>query len=121
VGARFSVRLHRDGKAIKIALMIDEHTRVSLLNLVERSITAPRLVSELDSVFVAAGGPPKVLRMDKDPELVSQALQEFCVGKVGLSYIPPGAPRDSTYIESLNNRLRKGCVKRNHWNSVLEA
>ena len=28
-----------DGKAIKIASMIDEHTRVSLLNIVERSIT----------------------------------------------------------------------------------
>ena len=36
-----------DGKAIKIASMIDEHTRVSLLNLVERSITGERLVDEL--------------------------------------------------------------------------
>ena len=81
-----------DGKAIKIASMIDEHTRVSLLHLVERSITAERLVSELEAVFAAAGGPPEVLRMDNGPELVSQALQRFCDGKVGLSYIPPGAP-----------------------------
>ncbi|WP_353364255.1 DNA-binding protein [Mycobacterium sp.] len=36
-----------DGKAIKIASMIDEHTRLSLLNLVERSITAERRVAEL--------------------------------------------------------------------------
>ena len=79
-----------DGKAIKIASMIDEHTRVSLLHLVERSITAERLVTELEAVFAAAGGPPKVLRMDNGPELVSQALQRFCDGKVGLSYIPPG-------------------------------
>ena len=78
-----------DGKAIKIASMIDEHTRVSLLHLVERSITAERLVAELERVFVVAGGPPKVLRMDNGPELVSQALQRFCDGKVGLSYIPP--------------------------------
>jgi hypothetical protein len=35
-----------DGKAIKIASMIDEHTRLSLLNLVERSITAERRVAE---------------------------------------------------------------------------
>ena len=53
-----------DGKAIKIASMIDEHTRVSLLHVVERSITAERLVAELERVFVVAGGPPKVLRMD---------------------------------------------------------
>ena len=98
-----------DGKAVKIASMIDEHTRCSLLNIVERSITAERLVIELEGVFAAAGGPPKVLRMDNGPELVSQALQQFCEGKVGLSYIPPGTPWNNGYIESFNNRLRKEC------------
>ena len=78
-----------DGKAIKIGSMIDEHTRASLLHLVERSITAERLVAELEDVFAGAGGPPRVLRMDNGPELVSQALQQFCAGRVGLSYIPP--------------------------------
>ena len=36
--------------------MIDEHTRESLLNIVERSITAERLVTELKKAFDAAGG-----------------------------------------------------------------
>ena len=71
-----------DGKAVKIASMIDEHTRLSLLHLVERSITAERLVTELEAVFAVAGGPPKVLRMDNGPKLVSQALQQFCETKV---------------------------------------
>ena len=110
-----------DGKAVKIASMIDEHTRCSLLNIVERSITAERLVIELEGVFAAAGGPPKVLRMDNGPELVSQALQHFCEGKVGLSYIPPGTPWNNGYIESFNNRLRKECLNRNHWNTLFEA
>ena len=110
-----------DGKAIKIASMIDEHTRESLLNLVERSITAERLVTELEAVFAAAGGPPTVLRMDNGPELVSEALQRFCAGKVGLSYIPPGSPWDNGYIESFNNRLRKECLNRNHWTTLFEA
>lgn len=44
-----------DGKAIKIASMVDEHTRESLLHLVERSITAERLVPELEKVFALAG------------------------------------------------------------------
>jgi putative transposase len=110
-----------DGKAIKIASMIDEHTRRSLLHLVERWITAERLVAELETVFAAAGGPPKVLRMDNGPELVSQALQQFCAGKVGLSYIPPGTPWNNGYIESFNNRLRKECLNRNHWTTLLEA
>jgi len=59
---------------------------------VERSITAESLVAELEKVFAVAGGPPMVLRMDNGPELVSQALQRFCDGKVGLAYIPPGEP-----------------------------
>jgi putative transposase len=81
-----------DGKAIKIASMIDEHTRCSLLNVVERSITAERLVTESEAAFAAAGGPPKVLRMDNGPELVSQALQRFCKNSTGTVYIPPGGP-----------------------------
>ena len=110
-----------DGKAIKIASMIDEHTRESLLHVVERSITAERLVVELKDAFAAAGGPPKVLRMDNGPELVSQALQRFCDNKVGMVYIPPGTPWNNGYIESFNNRLRKECLNRNHWNSLFEA
>ncbi|MGJ6127240.1 IS3 family transposase [Mycolicibacterium sp. Y3] len=110
-----------DGKAIKIASMVDEHTRVSLLNIVERSITAERLVDELKKVFAAAGGPPKVLRMDNGPEFISQALQQFCDGRFGMSYIPPGTPWNNGHIESFNNRLRKECLNRNHWNTLLEA
>ncbi|KUI08770.1 integrase [Mycobacterium lehmannii] len=110
-----------DGKAIKIASMIDEHTRESLLNLVERSITGERLVEELKKVFAAAGGPPKVLRMDNGPEMVSQALQQFCENRTGMVYIPPGCPWDNGYIESFNNRLRKECLNRNYWNTLFEA
>jgi putative transposase len=110
-----------DGKAVKIASMIDEHTRESLVNIVERSITAERLIAELEKCFAAAGGPPMVLRMDNGPELISQALQSFCDGKVGLSYIPPGSPWENGYIESFNNRLRRECLNRNHWTNLLEA
>ena len=81
-----------DGKAIKIASMIDEHTRLSLLHVVERSITGERLVFELEKAFAAAGGPPKVLRLDNGPEMVSQALQRFCENTTGMVYIPPGCP-----------------------------
>jgi putative transposase len=118
-----------DGKAIKIASMIDEHTRESLLHVVERSITAERLVAELDSVFAVAGGPPRVLRMDNGPELVSQALQGFCDGKIGLYYIPPGTPWNNGYIESFNNRLRRSAstattgtpCSRPEWSSVTSS
>jgi transposase InsO family protein len=66
-----------DGKAITIASMIDEHTRQSLLNIVERSITAQRLTDELDKAFALGGGPPVVLRMGNGPEFISTVLQQF--------------------------------------------
>lgn len=110
-----------DGKAIKIASMVDEPTRESVLDIVERSITGDRLVKELTKVFAATGGPPRVLRLDNGPEMISQALQQFCDGLLGISYIPPGTPWNNWYIESFNNRLRRECLNRNHWNSLLEA
>jgi transposase InsO family protein len=93
---------------------------VSLLHLVERCITAHRLVLALEEVF-AVHGTPVVLRMDNGPELISKALQRFCDGKVGLSYIPPGTPWNNGYIESFKNRLRKECLNRNRWTSLREA
>jgi transposase InsO family protein len=72
-------------------------------------------------VFAAHGGPPKVLRMDNGPEMVSQALQRFCENKIGMVYIPPGCPWDNGYIESFNNRLRRECLNRNYWNNLFEA
>ena len=48
----------------------------------------------------AVGGAPKVLRMDSGPEFISHALQQFCDGKVGISYIPPGTPWNNGFVES---------------------
>ena len=110
-----------DGRKIKIASMVDEHTRVSLLDIVDTSIPAERLVEELEKVFIAVGGPPRVLRMDNGPEFISHALQQFCDGKVGISYIPPGTPWNNGFVESFNSRLRDECLNRNCWTSVLEA
>ena len=109
-----------DGKAIKIASMIDEHTRRSLLHVVERSITAERLVIELADAFAAAGGPPNMLRWTTARNWFSSAATAPR-DKVGLSYIPPGTPWNNGYIESFNNRLRKDCLNRNHWNTLFGA
>ncbi|MGY1964742.1 MULTISPECIES: IS3 family transposase [Nocardia] len=109
-----------DGRAVKIASMVDEHTRESLLHLVERSITGEKLVAELARVF-ATRGVPMVLRCDNGPEMISTALQRFCANRIGITYIPPGTPWNNGYIESFNRRLRTECLNRNHWTSLLEA
>jgi hypothetical protein len=86
VGDRLSVRFHHRRQSQQDRLD-DRRTQLcSLLNVVERSITAERLVVELKKVFAAAGDPPKVLRMDNGPEFISQALQQFCDRRVGMSH-----------------------------------
>ena len=79
-----------DGQAIKIASMIGEHTRLLLLNIVERSITAERLVDELEKVFVTAGRSPPVL-MDNDPELIPKR----CKSSVMAGWECPTLRRDA--------------------------
>ncbi|WP_206511451.1 transposase [Rhodococcus sp. BGS-1C] len=34
---------------------------------------------------------------------------------------PAGAPWNNGHIESFNNRIRKECLNRNYWTSLLEA
>ena len=94
---------------------------LSVLNIVELSITAQRLTEELEKAFALWDGPSLVLRMDNGPEFILQVLQQFCRGRVGICYIPPGTPRNNGHIESFNNRLRKECLNRNYWTSLLEA
>jgi putative transposase len=110
-----------DGRAIKIASMIDEHTRRSPLHVVERSITAERLVIEREDAFAVAGGPPKLLRMDNGPELVSQALQRFCDGKAGLPTSHPESHGTTATSNRSTTAYGKECLNRNHWNTLFAA
>lgn len=50
-----------DGRPVKIVSIVDEHTRECLGGLVDRSITADRLIDELDRIAVRRGY-PAVLR-----------------------------------------------------------
>ena len=109
-----------NGRSVKIASIIDEHTRECVGGLVERSITADRLVDELERI-VAHRGLPTVLRCDNGPEFVSQALADWAKGMVGLSYIPPGQPWRNGYVESFNSRIRAECLNLNSFSSLAHA
>ncbi len=110
----------RDGRMFKIASMVDEHTRESLLDITERSITGPDLIAAIDRV-VTCRGLPKVIRADNGPELVCQALQEYCDDRIGVHYIAPGQPWLNGYVESFNNRCRDECLNLHEFDDLIEA
>ena len=77
-----------DGRPVKIVSIVDEHTRECLGGLVERSITADKLIDELDRLS-GQRGYPRVLRCDNGPELACTAMADWADQRVGLWFIPP--------------------------------
>ena len=109
-----------DGRPIKIASIIDEHTRECLGGLVERSITGDRLIDELDRL-AGSRGYPAVLRADNGPELACAAMADWAGQRVGLSFIPPGQPWRNGYVESFNSKVRDECLNINMLWSLTQA
>jgi putative transposase len=110
-----------DGRPIKIANVIDEHTRQALGGQVARSITGDDLVAELGCIAAARGRWPVAIRCDNGPELICQALADECAGRVGLSFIDPGCPWQNPYVESFHGCLRDECLNLHHFAMLLEA
>ncbi len=109
-----------DGRKFKIASMVDEHTRESLLDITAWSITGGDVVEALKGI-IATRGVPVAIRCDNGPELISDALQTFCEDQIRIRYIPPGEPWRNAFIESFNGRVREECLNMNQWLTLLHA
>jgi putative transposase len=66
-----------DGRPIKALTMCDEHTRESVGRQLGRSITADDVVEVLDQAK-AVRGAPEYIRMDNGPELIANAIRDWC-------------------------------------------
>ncbi|HET9891958.1 MAG TPA: IS3 family transposase, partial [Mycobacterium sp.] len=117
----FQFDVTTDGRPVKIASIIDEHTRECLGGMVERSITGDDPIDELDRVAAHRGAHPGVLRCDNGPELACSALADWAAGHVGLHFIPPGEPWRNGYVESFNSRIRDECLNINSFWSLAQA
>lgn len=97
-----------------------------MLDLTARSITGEDLVTALETI-IADRGVPVLIRCDNGPELISEALREFCEDLIGIRYIPPSNPTGwrerwcNGFIESFNNRVRDECLNMNQWLTLLHA
>jgi len=77
-----------DGRPIKIASIIVEHTRECLGETVERNITGEHLTVEMDRVVTQRGAYPIVRCCDNESELACGAMPDWGSGQVGLHFIP---------------------------------
>jgi putative transposase len=110
-----------DGRPIKALAMCDEHTRESIGRRLGRSITADDVVDVLDQAK-AERGAPECIRMDNGPELIANAIRDWCrLSGTGTIYIEPGSPWENPFVESFNARLCDELFNREIFDSVFEA
>ena len=110
-----------DQRRLKIANIVDEHTREALTMRVGRHCTADDLLVELDRL-VDRYDAPSSLRCDNGPELIAWALRDWCrMSRIGISYIEPGSPWENAYVESFNGRVRDELLNIEEFGSLLEA
>ena len=110
-----------DGRRVKLANIVDEHTREALAMRVGRTCTADDLVEVLAGL-VAVRGAPEHLRMDNGPELLAWALRDYCrLAGTRTTYIEPGAPWENPYVESFNGRVRDELLNLEEFTSLTVA
>ena len=105
---------------MRILTITDEHTRESLATQVARRLGADDTVRTLEHVASIRGHAPRYIRCDNGPELVSQALQDWCrFNAATTAYIQPGAPWQNP--ESFNGHLRRELLDMESFNTLHEA
>jgi putative transposase len=117
----FMVARTRDGRAFRLLVIIDEHSRECLAIDVARRIRSDDVLGRLTQLFVERGA-PHYLRSDNGPEFTAKVVREW-LGRVGVKtlYIEPGSPWENGYIESFNGKLRDELLNREIFDTLFEA
>ncbi len=95
-----------DGWALRMLNVLDEFTRESLAIRVRRKLSSIDIIDVLTDPFILRRAPGHI-RSDNGPEFVAGAVRPW-IAAVGArtAVIEPGLPRENSYIESYNARLR---------------
>lgn len=118
----FLVDQTANGRPLKILTVTDEHTREAIATPAARRMGADETVRALEQAAWRRGRPPDYIRCDNGPELVAEALKDWCrFNQVTTGYIEPGAPWQNPYAESFNGHLRRELLDMESFNTLYEA
>jgi putative transposase len=110
------------GRETKSCHVLDEFTRESLADLVDRSIDADATVVCLDKIASARSRHPGFIRCDNGPEPTAAALRDWCkFTSTKTSYIDPGSPWQNPRVESHGARTRDKLLSIEQLDSLPEA
>jgi transposase InsO family protein len=96
----------RDGRTLKLMVVMDEYTRRCLAIHVARRIRAKDAL-DVFARLMERHGIPEHIRSDNGPEMVSEELRNW-LQHMGsrTAYIAPSSPWENGYCESFNGRMR---------------
>ena len=110
-----------NGRAIRILVVLDEHTRECLALEVARSITSQDVILVL-SRLMRFYGKPQFIRSDQGAEFTAGAVMRWLRDqRVGPVFIAPGRPWQNGFVESFNGKLRDECLNREWFRDLREA
>ncbi len=111
----------KNGRALKLLTLIDEHTRECLAIKVARSIRSQDVLEVLADQFLLRGT-PAYIRSDNGPEFTARAVRGW-LRRVDVKtlFIEPGSPWENGYVESFNGKLRDELLNREIFYTVTEA
>jgi len=98
------------GRRFRILTVVDDFTRECLSLVADTSLTAPRVVRELDRI-VETRGCPRMIVSDNGTELTSNAILAWQQKHdVEWHYIAPGKPMQNGFIERFNRSYREAVL-----------
>jgi putative transposase len=110
-----------DGRAIRLLIMLDEHTRECLAIEAARSITSQEVILTL-SRLMKLHGKPEHIRSDHGAEFTSGVVMRWLRDeRVGPAFTAPGRPWQNAFVESFNGKLRDECLNREWFKTGHEA
>jgi len=119
--ANFQTDETSNGSQLRFSNIVDEYTKEKLLQYVDGSIKADKVVESLDQI-VAERGEPQFVRLDNGPEFTTDVITKSCADKMtNTNFIEPGSPWQYAYIESFDGRFRDEILNVERFDSLLEA
>lgn len=95
------------GKRFRVLNVIDEGTRECLVNEIDTSLPAGRVVRVLERLKRERGKAPEQIRLNNGPECISDELAPWCEdNQVSLAFIQPGKPQQNGFVERFNGSFR---------------
>jgi len=96
-----------NGKSFRTFNVIDDHNREALMIGIDTSLSARRIVRDLDKLIEWRGA-PQVVRVDNGPEFTSAVFETWArKHKIKIYFIQPGKPTQNSLIERFNGSYRK--------------